>query len=104
MWLCLYYLLIFAYFIYMFTIFHGLEQTGLKFDSIRAIRDISAIVLLPQIVFLFIILGRTLGFNIKQFDFKKDLEELQIDTSDYEEVEVVFGKNNYKTARFIRNS
>lgn len=102
MWLCLYYLLIFAYFIYMFTIFHGLEQTGLKFDSIRAIRDISAIVLLPQIVFLFIILGRTLGFNIKQFDFKKDLEELQIDTSDYEEVEVVFGKNNYKTARFIR--
>lgn len=102
MWLCLYYLLIFAYFIYIFSIFHGLEQTGLKFDSIRAIRDISAIVLLPQIVFLFIILGRTLGFNIKQFDFKKDLEELQIDTSDYEEVEVVFGKNNYKTARFIR--
>lgn len=102
MWLCLYYLLIFAYFIYMFGIFHGLEQTGLKFDSIRAIRDISAIILLPQIVFIFIILGRTLGFNIKQFDFKKDLEELQIDTSDYEEIEVIFGKNNYKTARFIR--
>ncbi len=102
MWLCLYYLLLFAYFIYIFGIFHGLEQVGLKFESIRAIRDISAIVLLPQIAFLFIILGRTLGFNIKQFDFKKDLEELQIDTSDYEEVEVVFGKNNYKTARFIR--
>lgn len=102
MWLCLYYLLLFAYFIYIFSVFHGLEQTGLKFDSIRAIRDISAIVLLPQIAFLFIILGRTLGFNVKQFDFKKDLEELQIDTSDYEEVEVVFGKNNYKTARFIR--
>ena len=102
MWLCLYYLLLFVYFIYILGIFHGLEQTGLNFESIRVIRDISAIVLLPQIVFLFIILGRTLGFNIRQFDFKKDLEELQIDTSDYEEVEVVFGKNNYKTARFIR--
>lgn len=102
MWLCLYYLLLFAYFIYIFTVFRGLQETGLKFDSIRAIRDISVIVLLPQIVFLFIILGRTLGFNIKQFDFKKDLEELQIDTSDYEEVEVVFGKNNYKALRFMR--
>lgn len=104
MWLCLYYLLLFAYFIYIFSVFHGLEQTGLKFDSIRAIRDISAIVLLPQIAFLFIILGRTLGFNVKQFDFKKDLEELQIDTSDYEEVELTLGKNNYKIARFFRKA
>lgn len=102
MWLCLYYILLFAYFLYIFSIFTGLQQVGLKYQAVSAIKDISIIVLLPQLVFLFIILGRTLGFNIKQFDFKKDLEELQIDTSDYEEVEVVFGKNNYKAARFIR--
>ena len=50
----------------------------------------------------FIHLGRACGFNLKQFDFKKDLEELQIDTSDYEEVELTLGKNNYIIARFFR--
>lgn len=29
---------------------------------------------------------------------------MQIDTKDYEEVEVEFGKNNYKTARFLRKT
>ena len=102
--LCLYYIILFVYFIYMLSIFQNLQSKSLGIETVRAIRDISVIVSLPQIVFLFIICGRTLGFNLKQFDFKKDLEELQIDTKDYEEVEVEFGKNNYKTARFLRKT
>lgn len=102
--LCLYYIILFVYFIYMLSIFQNLQSKSLGIETVRAIRDISVIVSLPQIVFLFIIFGRTLGFNLKQFDFKKDLEEMQIDTKDYEEVEVEFGKNNYKTARFLRKT
>lgn len=102
--LCLYYVALFVYFIYMLSIFQNLQSKSLGVETVRAIRDISVIVSLPQIVFLFIIFGRTLGFNLKQFDFKKDLEEMQIDTKDYEEIEVEFGKNNYKTARFLRKA
>lgn len=102
--LCIYYIILFIYFIYMLSIFQNLQEKSLGVETVRAIRDISIIISLPQIIFLFIILGRTLGFNLKQFDFKKDLEEMQIDTKDYEEVEVEFGKNNYKTARFLRKT
>jgi hypothetical protein len=86
----------------MHSIFTGLEESPLDVESIRAMRDISIIVILPQIVILFIIIGRTFGFNLKQFDFKKDLEELEIDTSDNEEVEVTLGNDTYKIARFFR--
>lgn len=102
--LCLYYVVLFVYFIYMLSIFQNLQSKSLGIETVRAIRDVSIIISLPQIAFLFIIFGRTLGFNLKQFDFKKDLEEMQIDTKDYEEVEVEFGKNNYKTARFLRKA
>ena len=99
---CIYYVLMFVYFIYMLGIIQKLQVTVLDIETARALRDICLIVLLPQVVLAFIILGRTLGFNIKQFDFKKDLEEMKIDVSDYEEVEVTFGKDNYKITRFLR--
>ena len=98
----MYYLIIFFYFIYIRSVFSGLESVSISVESIRAMRDISIMALVPQAVVLFIILGRTLGFNLKQFDFKRDLEELEIDTSDNEEVEVTLGTDTYKIARFFR--
>lgn len=94
--------IVFGYYIYMFSVFKGLETKSLDPETVRNLRDISLMILLPQAIFLFVILGRTLGFNLKQFDFKKDLEELDIDSSDNEEVEVIIGNNNYKYARFFR--
>lgn len=102
--ICLYYILLFVSFIYIFSLLTDLQDASMNIESVRAIRDISLIVLLPQLIFLFIVFGRMLGFNVKQFDFKKDLEELEIDSSDYEEVELTFGQNNYKILRFIRKS
>lgn len=98
----LYYIILFAYFIYMHAIFTGLETKAMDSETQRAFRDISLIVIFPQFIFIFIALLRTLGFNLKQFDFKKDLEELEIDTSDNEEVEVTLGTDTYKIARFFR--
>ncbi len=98
----MYYLILIFFFIYIRTVFSNLEEASISVESIRAMRDISIIIILPQFVLMFIVLGRTLGFNLKQFDFKKDLEELEIDTSDNEEVEVTLGTDTYKIARFFR--
>ncbi|MBR4178129.1 MAG: DUF4352 domain-containing protein [Bacilli bacterium] len=99
----IYYALYFIFLIYMTSVFNNLELGRiLTIESRRAVRDISIIVLLPQIVFSLIMVARTLGFNLKQFEFKKDLEELDIDVSDSEEVELTLGSDTYKIARFFR--
>lgn len=97
-----YYIILFVYFIYMFSVFKGLNTKAMSIDVQKLMLDISIIIALPNIVFLFIVFGRALGFNLKQFDFKKDLEELQIDASDNEEIEITFGNDNYKIARYFR--
>ena len=101
---CLYYIISIAYFLYYRNVFIGLDDKLLSTETVRALRDIGLIFLIPQIVLLFIMLLRMLGFNLRQFEFKSDLEDLQIDKSDYEEIEVTLGKNNYKYARFFRKS
>ena len=94
----------FIFFIFIFNILQKLNASSFDVKTVRAIRDVMFMALVPQIIFLFIIFSRALGFNIKNFDFKKDLEEMQIDKSDYEEVEVTLGNNNYKFARMFRKS
>ena len=99
----IYYAIFFMFLIYISSIMNNLEAGQiLSIESRRAVRDISVIVLLPQIVFSLIVVARTLGFNLKQFEFKKDLEELDIDVSDSEEVELTLGSDTYKIARFFR--
>lgn len=102
--ICLYYIILFISYIIFFNYFQDLQYKTMDFELVRILRDISLILTLPQLAFVFVSLGRTLGFNIRQFDFKKDLEELQIDKSDYEEVEITLGKNNYKYKRLFRKS
>ena len=101
---CIYYILLFVYFIFIYNTLANLQSNSLSIEQVRSLRDISLIVLIPQVILNFIHLGRACGFNIKQFNFKKDLEELEIDTSDYEEVEITLSKNNYKIARFFRKA
>lgn len=100
--ICIYYVMLIAYFLYYRNVFIGLEDKLLSTENVRALRDFGLIAIIPQIVLLFIILLRTLGFNLRQFEFKSDLEDLQIDKSDYEEIEVTLGKNNYKYVRSFR--
>lgn len=102
--LILYQIILFVFLLYDFSVLQDLQTSTMAIESVRAIRDVNLIVLLPQIVFIFMLAGRAIGFNIKQFDFKKDLEELEIDSKDYEEVEITLGKNNYKIARALRKT
>lgn len=101
---CMFYAILIAYYIYIFNVFSDLNKTALSIESVRAIRDISLIVVFPQVIFIVLASIRMLGFNLKKFEFKKDLQDLQIDASDYEEVEVTVGQDNYKFMRYIRKT
>lgn len=75
-------------FTYLYGNIKTLEIGSLEAKVIRLLRDISRfnfwalfIILLPSLV-------RALGFDIKKFNFSKDLEGLKLEAKDSEEVEV----------------
>ena len=102
LWIFIFYLFLFIFFIYSHSLLKSIETLSIKKDSLGIINELCLIALLPQFVFGFIMLGRALGFNLKQFEFKKDLEELEIDSSDSEEVELTLGGDTYKIKRTFR--
>lgn len=56
--------------------------------AIRAYRDLIQIGIYYQYFIIATMLVRGLGFDIKKFDFKKDLQEFEIEEKDNEEIEV----------------
>ena len=100
--ICIYYFLVFIALLFYFNIFNNILNTDLDVRTIRAYRDISAIMYFPQYFFLIYSMFRAIGFDIKKFDFKKDLADLDISEEDQEEIEVTFGQNSYKYKRKFR--
>lgn len=66
----------------------NLELTLVEVRVLKLIQDFVLISILLQIVPCVVVAIRATGFNIKKFDFKKDLEELDIESKDSEEFEV----------------
>lgn len=91
-------------FYYVFNLLTILQDTVVESEQIILGRDISTICSLPNYVFIVICFIRGIGFNIKQFNFSKDIEELEIADKDSAEFEVLIGQNNYKYFRFIRRT
>lgn len=91
-------------FYYVFNLLYILKDTVVESEQLILGRDISTICSLPNYVFIVICFIRGIGFNIKQFNFSKDIEELEIADKDSEEFEVLIGQNNYKYFRFIRRT
>ena len=100
----IYYSAIIIYFILVIAQIKDLEYSNLSFEGIRFIRDISLIILIPQVIVTFFVLSRGLGFNIKSFDFQKDIKGLDISSEDAEEIEVNLGKDSYKYMRGVRKA
>ena len=82
--------------------FANLNEIILDAKTIRLYRDMVNIIIIIQYIFIIAMIIRTLGFDIKKFDFKADANELDIDTSDSEEFEVNVGLNTNKIMRFFR--
>ena len=77
---------------------NGLWSTA----AARTYRDIAQLIYYPQFFFIIVLGLRALGFNVKQFDFKNDIKELEITDEDSEEVELNINFQTYKAERFIR--
>lgn len=89
---------------YIFRTLKIVMDTALSSDTIILIKDLTLLLSLPGYVFVLICLIRGIGFNIKKFNFSKDLDDLQISDKDREEFEFTLGQNNYKYMRTLRRS
>ena len=76
----------------------GFWQTA----NARQYSDIYQMIYYPQFIFIIIFGIRTLGFDIKKFDFKKDLQDFDLSSSDSELVEVNLDFDFDKVMRKIR--
>ena len=103
-YMCCFYLLLFIVFIIYFGFLSIIENDVVDERVLRTYRDIILIANLPQYFFLIMMFIRGIGFDIKKFDFRKDMEELDIEAPDDEEVEISFGKDNYKIKRKARRT
>ena len=91
--------------LYLFMIlYYILGEELLSTKLSRSLRDFSIISIVPQVIFFVFCFIRTIGFNIKKFNFQSDLKEMNYGFEDSEEVEVNINLNSYKYKRSIRRA
>lgn len=79
-----------------------LEDTLITPRTLMLTRDMVMLSFMIQAVLTIVVLVRSVGFDIKKFDFKQDLKELEIDEEDREEIEVEFNFDKNKARRELR--
>lgn len=105
------YFLLFVYnivsfvgFLFLFYQLNQLQEKVFSSDMIILLKDISFLIFLPTFPFMLLSVIRGIGFDIKRFNFSKDIKDLELSDKDNEEVEIVLGKRNYVYLRFIRRT
>lgn len=96
-----YYIVLLIFYIITSNIIKTLEVGLIDVRVLKIIHDVTIIALVFEIIGLILVLIRATGFDIKNFDFKKDLEELNISTEDNEEFEVELELDTDKLKRKI---
>ena len=83
----------------------GLEEIStsvIERNTLRLNRDLLKILVFFQYISIGVVLVRGLGFDIKKFNFVKDLHELNLDVTDEEEVELTLGNTVFLQRKFFR--
>ena len=70
--------------------------------DLRLYRDLLRIIIVFQYISIFFTLIRGLGFDIKKFNFKEDISELNLDVTDDEEIELTVGNTEGLKRRIRR--
>ncbi len=104
LFLVVYFILLLVGYSYLFSVLKTIQDEVVNLDTIILTKDIANLMILPGYFGICLCFIRGIGFNIKQFNFSKDIEELQIASQDSEEFEVLIGQNNYKYLRAIRRA
>lgn len=98
----IHYVLMFVFLLLAIYLMNSLSKGFWSTASARQYRDIFQIFYYPQFILIVIFAVRTMGFDIKKFDFKKDLADLDLDIRDSELVEINFNFDNINTKRTLR--
>ena len=97
-----FYLIILVVFFIVYNNLVILEIASLSPQKVRVIRDVVLIVTIVQYLIIIFIAVRAVGFDIKKFNFGEDLQQLEIDVSDDEEVELTVGIDPTTIGRRVR--
>lgn len=97
------YILLIALYMIDYNVMHDIYDRVLDIRVSKALRDINYIAVGVQIASFLVTFVRATGFDIKSFDFGKDLQELEIDVKDNEEFEVAVEFDKNKVKRNARN-
>lgn len=98
----IFYFMSFIIFIYFFGVFNRLEYSSYNNQSLVIFRDLSMVLYYINYGFLVIAFIRGFGFNVKKFNFEKDLKELDITEEDREEIEISSGIDYENIGNFVR--
>lgn len=104
LFLVIYFILLLVGYSYLFSVLKTIQDEVVNLDTIILTKDIANLMILPGYFGICLCFIRGIGFNIKQFNFSKDIAELQIADQDSEEFEVLIGQNNYKYLRTLRRT
>ena len=98
----IYYMILLTFIIIASILISSLTRGLWDTASARIYRDFANMIFYPSFIFPIITFIRSLGFNIKQFNFKSDLKKLEITDKDSEEIELNLNFQTYKAERTIR--
>ena len=96
------YFLIFILFIYGHGVLKGMEKELITPQKVKTLHDLFVYALIFQFFTVVIAAIRGLGFDIRKFDFAKDLQSLDISDEDNEEFEVAINYDFDDTKRRIK--
>lgn len=96
------YIIIGIYVLVLYSYLVELPDNIIDAKVIRAFRDITFMTLIFQYIIIIIMFIRGLGFDVKKFNFTKDIHELNITNEDGEEVEVAVNVNTDVIMRGVR--
>lgn len=94
--------LCFISFIVLTSVFSSLEFSSLSNRTIALLRDLSMILYYADFIFIIVSFIRGFGFDIKKFNFDKDLQVLDITEKDREEIELGSPIDYDKVVNFAR--
>lgn len=82
------YIVLILIYIFAHSIVKSLEIGLVSIRTLKMVQDFLVIAMIIQVPSAISLVIRALGFDIKKFDFERDLEELEITSEDNEEIEV----------------
>ena len=97
----IYYILYIIFLVFIKDVMITIESSVITAETARLYRDISVILMMPQLPLVIAYILRGFGFNVKKLNFEQDLKELEIEEKDSEEFEFVLKKDDIKLKRNI---